>query len=64
MGKNAQRRRSSKLMDKYLRALVPCRSMKLSTLSQEHQAANPDIIFNRATRRGLRTPRWFRVGRA
>jgi hypothetical protein len=64
MGKNAQRRRRNRKVARYLRGLVPCKSMKLSTLSQEYQAEHPEVIFNRATRRGLRTPRWFRVGRA
>jgi hypothetical protein len=63
MGKNAQRRRRTKAVKKFLGSIgVPVKSAKLSTLSQEHQAEHTDIIFNRATRRGLGTPQWYKRG--
>jgi hypothetical protein len=63
VGKNAQRRRHNKAVKSFLKSIgVPSKAAKLSTLSQEHQTDNPDIIFNRATRRGLGTPQWYKRG--
>jgi ribosomal protein L22 len=61
MGRNAQRRRAPKnlrkLMSQIRRKPV---SQALSVLAQEYQASHPDTIFNRATRRGNKTAKWYR----